>query len=254
MMSVAAGYYLATGRTPIVTTYGVFTSMLATAQFRNNFAMQHLPVIVASSHVGCDTGPDGPTHQAIEDLGSFRNYPRVTVISPACPNQLEGLLEASLKIKSPVYMRTGRSQVPVIYNGSRGFSIGHDNVVREGNDITLFATGILVNEAVIAAHNLSKKGISAEVINIASINPLDKSTIIGSALKTGCALTIEDHYVNNGLGGAISQLLSKAAPTRMDYIALRRYSESGEPVDLRAKYGLNAEAIEKKAEGLVKKK
>jgi transketolase len=254
MMSVSAGYHLATGRIPIITTYGVFTSMLAAAQFRNNIAMQHLPVIVASSHVGIDTGPDGPTHQATEDLGIFRTYPGVTVLSPACPNQLEKMLEAALNSNKPVYMRTGRSPVPVLYSNEQEFSIGKDYVLRQGKDITLFSTGILVNEALIAADNLAKQGISAEVINLANINPLDKATIIGSVKKTGCALTIEDHYINNGVGGAISQLLSKEAPTRLDYIALKTYAESGDPAEMRAKYGLDAAAIEKKAVEMVMKK
>ncbi|MBI2549256.1 transketolase [Candidatus Woesearchaeota archaeon] len=243
MMSVAAGYHLATERIPIVTTYAAFTSLLTAAQFRNNIAMQKLPVIVASSHNGTDTGPDGPTHQAIEDLGVFRTYPGVVVISAACPYQIHGLLEAALLGKKPVYMRTGRSPTPVLYGPSEHFSIGKDTVLRKGTDITFFATGLLVKRALDAAEQLSSEGIDAEVINIATLNPLDTQLILQSVRKTKRALVAEDHYLHNGLGGAISQFLGEQFPVPLRYIALRTYAESGDPQELAAKYHLTSNDI-----------
>lgn len=254
MMSVAAGYYLAIGRIPIATTYAVFTSLLTAAQFRNNVAMQKIPLIVASSHNGIDTGPDGPTHQSIEDLGIFRTYPNVTVLSPGCPNQLEKLLECALKHNGPVYLRTGRSPIPVIYDGNQKFEIGKDTILKEGKDITLFCTGVLVDETLKAAEILKNQNINVEIINIASLNPLDEITIINSVKKTGYALTIEDHYVNNGLGGAISQLLSKRFPTPMNYIADYTYAESGDPKELKIKYHLTVNDIVSKTLELLKVK
>jgi transketolase len=243
MVSVAAGYHLATGRVPIVTTYAVFTSLLSAAQFRNGVAMQHLPYIIASSHVGIDTGPDGPTHHAIEDLGIFSTYPNVQVLSPCDANRLEVVLEAALKNGKPTYLRTGRSPLPVIYSPETKYEIGHDVVIAEGNDVSIFATGIMVHRAMKARELLKKEKISAEIIDITSIKPLDTKTVLKSVKKTNCAVTAEDHYVRNGLGSAISQVVVSEYPVLVYNIGVQQYTESGSPEDLATKYGLQAENI-----------
>ena len=243
MISVAAGYHLATGRIPIVTTYAVFTSLLAAAQFRNGVAMQHLPYIIASSHVGIDTGPDGPTHHAIEDLGIFSTYPSVQVLSPCDANKLEAVLEAALRNGKPTYLRTGRSPLPVIYPPETEYEIGTDTVMVEGNDVSIFATGIMVHRAIKARELLKKEKISAEIIDITSIKPLDTKTILKSVKKTNCAITAEDHYIRNGLGSAISQVVVSEYPVLVYNIGVQQYTESGSPEDLATKYGLQAENI-----------
>ena len=254
MVSAAAGYYLATGRIPIVTTYAVFTSLLTAAQFRNGVAIQKLPLIIASSHVGIDTGPDGPTHQAIEDLGIFSTYPGVQVLSPCDGNKLEAVLEAAIISGKPTYMRTGRSPVPVIHPPEIKYEIGKDQVLYDGSDVSIFATGIMVNRAINAMELLKKENINAEIIDITSINPLDKETILKSVKKTNCAVTAEDHYVRNGMGSGISQLIGKERPVLTYNIGVEKYAESGNPEDLATKYGLQSENIVNVAKQIVHSK
>ena len=254
MVSAAAGYYLATGRIPIVTTYAVFTSLLAAAQFRNGVAIQKLPLIIASSHVGIDTGPDGPTHHAIEDLGIFSTYPGVQVLSPCDANKLEAVLEAAIISGKPTYMRTGRSPVPVIHPPETKYEIGKDEVLYDGSDVSIFATGIMVNRAINAMELLKKENINAEIIDITSINPLDKETILKSVKKTNCAVTAEDHYVRNGMGSGISQLIGKEHPVLTYNIGVEKYAESGNPEDLATKYGLQSENIVNVAKQIVHSK
>ena len=254
MVSAAAGYYLATGRIPIVTTYAVFTSLLTAAQFRNGVAIQKLPLIIASSHVGIDTGPDGPTHHAIEDLGIFSTYPGVQVLSPCDGNKLEAVLEAAIISGKPTYMRTGRSPVPVIHPPEIKYEIGKDQVLYDGSDVSIFATGIMVNRAINAMELLKKENINAEIIDITSINPLDKETILKSVKKTNCAVTAEDHYVRNGMGSGISQLIGKERPVLTYNIGVEKYAESGNPEDLATKYGLQSENIVNVAKQIVHSK
>jgi len=238
MTSAAVGYYLATERIPIVTTYAVFTSMLTAAQFRNGVAMQKLPIIVVSSHVGLDTGPDGPTHQAIEDMAIFSSYPGVQVLSPCDANRVQAVFESALISKKPTYMRTGRSQVPVIYPPNIKYEIGKDTVLVEGTDVSIFATGIMVHRALKAEKILLENGIKSEIIDITSINPLDKDAILKSVKKTNCAITAEDHYIKNGLSAAINQLISNEYPVKIKNIGIKKYAESGDPEQLAKKYNI----------------
>jgi len=254
MFSMAAGYHLATNRIPVVTTYAVFTSLLAAAQFRNGVALQNIPLIVASSHVGIDTGPDGPTHQAIEDLGIFSSYPNVQVLSPCDPHQIQAVTEAALCSKKPTYIRTGRSPVPTIYPKNIKYEIGNDTILHDGSDVSIFATGIMVHRALESKSILANKGINAEIIDITSIAPLDERLILKSIKKTNCALTAEDHFIHNGLGSKITQFISNEYPTLTANVAIRKYAESGSPESLATKYGINVNNIVESAEKLVKKK
>ena len=254
MVSAATGYHLTTGRIPVVTTYAVFTSLLAAAQFRNGVAIQKLPLIVASSHVGIDTGPDGPTHHAIEDLGIFSTYPGVQVLSPCDANKLEAVLEAAIINGKPTYMRTGRSPVPVIHPPELKYEIGKDEVLYEGSDVSIFATGIMVNRAIKAMELLKKENISAEIIDITSVKPLDRETILKSIKKTNCAVTAEDHYVRNGMGSGISQLIGKEYPVLTYNIGVEKYAESGSSEELAIKYGLQPKNIVDIAKRIVQNK
>tara|TARA_B110001454_G_scaffold44284_1_gene43290 strand:- start:4652 stop:6556 length:1905 start_codon:yes stop_codon:yes gene_type:complete len=254
MVSAATGYHLSTGRIPVVTTYAVFTSLLSAAQFRNGVAIQKLPLIVASSHVGIDTGPDGPTHHAIEDLGIFSTYPGVQVLSPCDANKLEAVLEAAIISGKPTYMRTGRSPVPVIHPPELKYEIGKDEVLYEGSDVSIFATGIMVDRAIKAMELLKKENISAEIIDITSVKPLDRETILKSIKKTNCAVTAEDHYVRNGMGSGISQLIGKEYPVLTYNIGVEKYAESGSSEELAIKYGLQPKNIVDTAKQIVQNK
>lgn len=254
MISSAAGYHLATGRIPVVTTYAVFASMLGAAQFRNGVAIQKLPYILVSSHVGIDTGPDGPTHHAVEDLGIFSTYFGVQVLSPCDANRVQSVLEAALLSGKPTYMRTGRSPVPVIYPSDIKYTIGKDTVLHEGNDISIFATGIMLHKAIQAQKELKKQQISAEVIDITSINPLDENTIIKSVRKTNCAITVEDHNIRNGIGSSISQVITNSYPVLVKNHGTYQYAQSGSSEELAMKYNLQAEIIVKISKDIIAKK
>lgn len=254
MTSAAAGYHLATERIPVITTYAVFTSMLTAAQFRNGIAMQKLPIIVTSSHVGLDTGPDGPTHQAIEDLAIFSSYPEVQVLSPCDANMIQATFESALLSGKPTYMRTGRSPVPVIYPSDIKYQIGKDRVLIEGTDVSIFATGIMVHRALKAGEILLQDGIKCDIIDITSINPLDQNTIIKSIKKTNCAITAEDHYIKNGLSSAINQIVSNEYPVKIKNIGVEKYAESGSPEQLAKKYKILETDIVLAAKELIKRK
>ena len=251
MFAAAAGFSTL-GITPIVTTYAVFASMRAIEQVRNSIAYPKLNVKIVASHPGLDTGPDGATHQAVEDLAIYRAIPNMVVISPADPVEVEKATEAILDYPGPVYMRTGRSPVPIIFDESYKFEIGRANTILEGEDVSLFATGIMLHRALEVAQYLRKYGIYCEVVNISTLKPLDKETIIRSARKTKAVITMEDHNVIGGLAGAISEILSYYEPTLMRTIGIKDcFGESGEPNDLVKKYHLDRDSIIKIVEETV---
>jgi len=257
MMSAAAGRAAASnGRTiPIVTTFAVFATMRAHEQIRTFIAYPKLKVIIASSHVGLDVGPDGPTAQATEDLATMRAIPNMTVIAPADYNQMIAAFPKLLECKGPVYLRTGRSPAPHVYPQIPSFKIGRADILRKGNDVSIIACGVMVARSLIAAELLEQKGISAEVINVSTIKPLDKKTIIGSSLKTGAVVTAEDHNILGGLGGAVSELLSKNQPTIQEFIGVKDiFAESGDPQHLAKKYKLTSSDISKLAITALKRK
>jgi len=254
MFSMAAGYHLATDRIPVVTTFAVFASMLGAAQFRNGVALQKLPYIVVASHLGVDVGQDGPTHQAIEDIGIFASYPGVQILSPCDANRVQSVFEAALKSRKPTYLRTGRSPVPVIYSTDDKYSIGHDTVIQEGNDITIFATNRMVHKALDTYKILKKENISTEIIDITSINPLDKETILKSIKKTNCAVTVEDHYVKNGMGVRISQLIASEYPVIVKNLGVEMYGRTGSSEELTIKHGLEVTDIMKLVKETIQKK
>ncbi|MBF0468692.1 MAG: transketolase family protein [Desulfamplus sp.] len=238
MMSVAAGLST-TGVIPIVTCYGVFASMRAVEQARNSIAYPQFNVKIAASHLGLDVGPDGPTHQAIEDIAIFRAIPNFTVISPADPGELKAAMPVILDYRGPVYIRTGRSPVPDIFGGSLKFEIGKGRIIQEGTDITIIAVGVMVHRAIQAAQIMEGEGISCRVVNMSTIKPIDKDLIVDSAIKTGAIITAEDHNILGGLGGTIAEVLVENYPVPMLRVGIKDiFAESGEPLDLARKYHL----------------
>lgn len=244
MTCIAAGL-ATTGKVPFISTFAMFASGRAFEQVRNSIGYPHLNVKIGATHAGISVGEDGATHQCNEDMALMRTIPGMTVICPSDDVEARAAVRAAYEYVGPVYMRFGRLAVPVINNDpDYKFEIGKGVLLREGTDLTIIATGLCVNGALEAAEKLAAEGISAEVINIHTIKPLDKELIVKSAKKTGKVVTAEEHSIIGGLGGAVCETLSEAAPTPVLRIGVRDvFGESGPAVALLAKYQLDGAGI-----------
>ena len=244
MMGVAAGLSL-TGYVPFASSFAMFSAGRAFEQVRNTVGYPHLNVKIGATHAGISVGEDGATHQCNEDIALMRTIPGMTIINPADFVEAKEAVKAAYKIDGPVYLRFGRLAVPVMNDTpDYKFEVGKGIVLREGTDVTIIATGLPVSEAIIAAEELVKEGISAEVINMHTIKPLDEELVIASAKKTGKVVTVEEHSVIGGLGSAVCDVLSEKCPTKVVKIGMYdKYGESGPAVELVHKYGLDAEGI-----------
>lgn len=243
-VGVAAGFALS-GKIPVFATYGVFSALRDADQVRISVCYNDLHVLIGGAHAGISVGPDGATHQAMEDIALMRALPNMTVLSPCDATQTKLLTLAAVeKCKGPVYIRYGRSEVPDFTNEDQPLEIGKGQVLTKGNDITLIATGHLVWEALQCAVLLQEKGISARVINIHTIKPIDKDLIIQAARETKGIVTMEEHQVHGGLGGAVAEVVAQHCPVRMKIIGMNdRFGESGQPHELMEKYGFTAPHI-----------
>lgn len=244
MMGIAAGL-ATTGKVPFASTFAMFAAGRAFEQIRNSIGYPHLNVKIGATHAGISVGEDGATHQCNEDIALMRTIPGMVVINPADDVEARAAVRAAYAHEGPVYMRFGRLAVPVINDEENyKFELGKGIVLREGKDVTIIATGLCVNEALIAADKLSADGIDAEVINIHTIKPLDDALVIASALKTGKVVTVEEHSVIGGLGSAVADALCAKAPTKLLKIGVQDvYGESGPALELIKKYGLDGEGI-----------
>ncbi len=244
MMGIAAGL-ATTGITPFVSTFAMFASGRSYEQIRNSIGYPHLNVKICATHAGISVGEDGATHQCNEDLALMRMIPGMTVINPADDVEARAAVRAAYEYQGPVYLRFGRLAVPVINDPETyKFEIGKGIVMREGTDVTIVATGLCVNSALEAAAKLAEEGLNAEVINIHTIKPLDKELILASAKKTGKVITVEEHSINGGLGGAVCEALSEEAPTPVLRIGVRDvFGESGPAVALLEKYKLDGKGV-----------
>lgn len=237
MAGIAAGLALA-GKIPFISSYAVFSPGRNWDQIRVSICYNNLNVKIQGAHAGIGVGPDGATHQALEDIAIMRVLPNMTVVVPADAIQAEKATIASVEIKGPVYLRFSRDKTPVITDKDTEFKIGKVDIYREGKDLCIIACGRMVYEALVAAENLAKEGIDAMVVNCHTIKPLDEKTIIEVARKTKAVVTAEEHQINGGLGGAISELLSEKYPVPMERVGIRdSFGESGEPNELLKKYG-----------------
>ena len=242
MMSAASGL-AATGFIPIVTTFAVFC-LRALEQARLSIAYPRRNVKIVASHPGLDVGPDGASAQCLEDLAAFRALPDMTVISPADPTEMALATRAVLDFQGPVYMRTGRSPAPRLFGADHTFEIGKGRILRNGRDVTIVACGVEVARALEAAEALSVDGITARVINMATIKPIDTALLQLSALETGCFVTCEDHNIFGGLGSAVAESLASHVPCPIEFIGVQdRFGESGEPGELAERFGLTAPFI-----------
>lgn len=238
MMGIAAGLTIG-GKIPFTGTFANFSTGRVYDQIRQSIAYSHKNVKICASHAGITLGEDGATHQILEDLGMMRMLPHMVVINPCDYNQTKAATIAIADHEGPVYLRFGRPKVPNFTPVDQKFEIGKAVMLNEGTDVSIFATGHLVWKAIEAGHILAEAGISAEIINIHTIKPLDEAAILASVRKTGCAVSAEEHQMNGGLGDSIAQLLARKHPAALEMVAINdSFGESGTPEELMVKYGI----------------
>ena len=254
MMGIAAGLTIG-GKIPFTGTFANFSTGRVYDQIRQSIAYSGKNVKICASHAGITLGEDGATHQILEDIGMMKMLPGMTVINTCDYNQTKAATIAIANHIGPVYLRFGRPKVPVFTDPNQKFEIGKGIKLTEGNDVTIVATGHLVWESIEAAKILNKIGISAEVINIHTIKPLDKKIILDSVKKTRCVISAEEHNFLGGLGESISRVLAENLPLPQEFIATDdTFGESGTPAQLMEKYGLNADSIVEKAKKVISRK
>ncbi len=254
MIGISAGLAIG-GFIPFATTFANFGSGRVYDQIRQSVAYSNKNVKICVSHAGLTLGEDGATHQILEDLAMMRALPHMTVINPCDFNQTKAATMAIAELDGPVYLRFGRPVVPVFTDPDQKFEIGKAWMVNEGADVSIFATGHLVWEAIQAGEALAEMGIDAEIINIHTIKPLDEEAVLKSVAKTRCVVTAEEHQINGGLGGAIAELLARNLPAPIEFIGVKdSFGESGTPAQLMEKYGLTAKNIVESVQKVMEKK
>lgn len=252
MIGVAAGI-AATGKVPFASSFAMFAAGRAFEQVRNSVGYPKLNVKIGATHAGVSVGEDGATHQCNEDIALMRTIPGMVIINPADDIEAKAAVKAAYEHVGPVYMRFGRAAVPVINdNEDYKFELGKAVTLREGTDVTIIASGLTVSESLDAAEKLAADGISAEVINIHTIKPLDEEAVVKAAAKTGKIVTVEEHSVIGGLGSAVCDVVAQKAPAKVMKIGVQDvYGESGPAKELIKKYGLDAESIYEKVKAFV---
>jgi transketolase len=253
-VGVAAGMALE-GKIPVFSTYGVFAALRAADQVRVSVCYNNLHVVIGGAHAGVSVGPDGATHQALEDLGIMRVLPNMTVLSPCDATQTRlATIAAIEKCTGPVYVRYGREAMPDFTTNDMGFEIGKSQMLHPGNDIAIIATGHMVWEALQAATILAKEGIGARVINMHTIKPIDTQAIIKAARETKGIVTAEEHQVAAGLGSAVAEIVVQHHPVRMAFVGMQdQFGESGDPRKLMEKFGLTSAGILEACRRLIRK-
>ncbi|WP_162055564.1 transketolase family protein [Pontibacter pamirensis] len=254
MMGIAAGLTIG-GKIPFTGTFANFSTGRVYDQIRQSIAYSGKNVKICASHAGLTLGEDGATHQILEDIGMMKMLPHMTVINPCDYNQTKAATMAIADYEGPVYLRFGRPVIPIFTDPNQKFEIGKAWMVNEGTDVSIFATGHMVWKAILAGHILAEKGISAEIINIHTIKPLDEEAILKSVAKTKCVVSAEEHNRLGGLGDSIAQVLVKNIPLPMEYVAVNdTFGESGTPEELMEKYGLTENDIVEAAQRAISRK
>ena len=252
MTGIAAGV-AACGKVPFISSFAMFAAGRAFEQVRNSIGYPHLNVKIGATHAGISVGEDGATHQCNEDIALMRTIPGMTIINPCDDIEAKQAVKAAYEMEGPVYLRFGRLATPIINSEDYKFEIGKGVKLKEATDVTIVATGLMVAASLEAAKNLEADGINAEVINIHTIKPLDEDIIVESAKKTGKVITVEEHSIIGGLGGAVCECLSEKAPVPVKRIGVNDvFGESGPAVALLEKYGLDADSIYAKVKEFVK--
>lgn len=254
LLGVAAGF-AAAGKVPFASTFAVFATGRAYDQIRNSICYPRLNVKIAATHAGITVGEDGGSHQALEDINLMRGLPNMTVLVPADGPEAYKAVMAAAEMDGPVYIRLGRSAVPTITDAAADFQIGKGTLLRAGTDVTLIACGIMVAKALEAAGLLQEEGVSAAVINMSSIKPIDRALILEWAEKTGAVVTAEEHNVIGGLGSAVAEVLALERPTPLEMVGVEDvFGESGSANALLEKFGLTKEHIVEKAKRVIIRK
>jgi len=254
MATIAAGM-ANYGKIPFISSYAAFSPGRNNEQIRTTISLNNLPVKIAGAHAGVSVGPDGATHQALEDLALMRVQPNMVVISPCDAIEAEKATIAAAFNNSPTYIRLGREKSPVFTTEKMPFEIGKAQVLREGKDVTIIACGALVYEALLAAEKLEKEGIDVEVINNHTIKPMDKKTILASVQKTGAVVTVEEHQIMGGMGSAVAEVLVQNIPVPMEMIGMQdRFGQSGTPDELLNFFGMTHPHIIKAVKKVFKRK
>jgi transketolase len=251
LIGTAAGL-AAAGKVPFASTFAMFASGRAFEIIRNSVCYPNLNVKIAATHAGLTVGEDGATHQALEDISIMRSLPNMVVLNPADAVETKQCIKVAAEHNGPVYIRLGRSKTPVIFDESYKFEIGKAVELKEGSDVTIIATGIMVGKALEASEELSKLGIDARVINISTIKPIDIDIIVKAAKETKGIVTVEEHSIIGGLGSAVAEVVAENHPTKVLRIGtMDKFGESGDGNDLLEKYGLTVENIVKKAKEIL---
>lgn len=252
LVTVAAGM-AAAGKIPFAASYAAFSPGRNWEQIKTTAALNDQPVKIVGGHSGLTVGPDGATHQMLEDIALMRVMPNMVVVSPGDAIEAEKATQAIAKTNAPTYLRLTREKTPIFSTPDSPFELGKAYVVRQGSDVSLISTGITTPYSLLAAEILSKKGISVEVVHVPTIKPLDTDTILASVKKTGRAVTAEDAQIIGGLGGAVAETLGEYMPTPLKRLGMQdRYGESGAPLELIAHFGLDGKGIAKDVAAWVK--
>ena len=252
LVGVAAGFALA-GKVAYAGTYAIFVPGKCVDQIRNNVAYPNLDVKLVCSHGGISVGPDGASHQQVEDIAIMRSIPKMRVIVPSDAVSTKAIVAAVADIPGPFYVRLTRPSTPIVYEDGFNFEFGRASILAEGGDVAIFATGILVPEAIRAADSLKKSGISASVVDLHTVKPIDSDTIVKFAEKCGSVVTAEEHNVIGGMGSAVAEVLGERRPTPMRRVGVMdTFGESGDAPELLKKYGLTSSDIEDAAIAVAK--
>lgn len=254
MVAVAAGLENV-GKVPFISSYAVFSPGRNNEQIRTLISYSGRNVKIAGAHAGISVGPDGATHQALEDIALMRVQPRMTVIVPCDSIETRKATIAAAELKGPVYLRFAREKTPVITSEESPFEIGKANILRRGKDAAIIACGPLLYNALVAAEELAEEGIECAVINNHTIKPMDEKTIIEAAKSSGAIVTVEEHQIMGGLGSAVAEVLAKNFPAPIEFVGVDdRFGESGKPEELIEKFGMGAENIKKAVKKAIKRK
>ncbi len=254
MAGIAAGMAFS-GKIPFISSYAVFSPGRNWDQVRVSICYSKANVKIIGAHAGISVGPDGATHQALEDLAITRVLPNMTAIAPCDYHETRKAVLQAASLEGPVYIRFGREKTPVITTPDTPFTIGKAEVFCHGSDVSIIACGAMVYQALLAAKNLSEKGVSAKVLNVHTLKPLDEEAIISAARETGAVVTVEEHQVIGGLGGAVAELLSKTVPVPVEFVGVKdRFGESGKPEELLEKFGLTDRGVVEAVERVLARK
>lgn len=255
IVGVAAGMALA-GKIPVMATYGVFAAMRTADQVRISVCYNNIHVIIGGAHAGLSVGPDGATHQALEDIAVMRVMPNMTVLSPCDATQTQRAIVAAVQdVDGPVYIRFGRNAVPDFTLETEPFVIGKANMIENGSDLTIIATGHMVWQAIIAVEELRKMGVNARLLNLHTIKPIDNDAIVSASKETGAIVTVEEHQIYGGMGSAVAEVLSRFCPCPVEFVGMNdSFGESGTPEELLEKYKINSNYIIKAALKVLKRK